>query len=199
MLAVALLLAPRFLSRRPGWSLGATAAAAVLVVAWCLAGQISAANYSNDASQSRITNYPRPLTWLDRITHGKPTVYLGQHLDSGSDIGIWLTEFWNRSLRYVSSVDGSAPGPGPTETPNTRADGRLYPAPDVEYALVEKGIELDGTVVGRPPQTGRWTVYRVKKPLRYAFNKTGIFADGQTGCSFAPCPWPRTPSTAWPG
>lgn len=188
VLSVVLLLAPRFLTRRPGWSLGTTAAAAVLVVAWCLAGQISAANYSNDASQAIITNYPRPLTWLDRMTHGKPTVYLGQHLDSGSDIGIWLTEFWNRSLRYVWSVDGSAPGPGPTETPNTRSDGRLYPAPDVEYALVEKGIELDGTVVGRPPQTGRWILYRVKKPLRYAFNKTGIFADGQTGCSFAPCP-----------
>ena len=189
VVSVALLLAPRFLARRPRWSMGATAAAAVLVVAWCLAGQISAANYSNDASQSLIANYPRPLTWLDRLTHGKPTLYLGQHLDSGSDIGVWLTEFWNRSLRYVWSVDGSAPGPGPVETPNTAPDGRLYPPPqvNVDYVLAEKGIELDGSIVGRS-QTGRWTLFRVKKPLRYAFNKTGIFADGQTGCSLAPCP-----------
>jgi hypothetical protein len=190
VLSVALLVAPMLLPRRPGWSSGLTATAAVLVLAWCLTGQIAAASYSNDASQSRITNYPRPLDWLDRMTHGKPTLYLGQHLDSGSDIGVWLTEFWNRSLKYVWSVDGSAPGPGPVETPNTAADGRLYPVPPtaVDYALVEQGIDLDGTVVGRPPRTGRWILYRVKKPLRYAYNETGIFADGQTGCSLAPCP-----------
>lgn len=187
VIAVALLVAPRF---RPGWSTGLTATAALLVLAWCLAGQISAANYSNDASQSRIVNYPRPLNWLDDLTHGQPTLYLGQHLDSGSDIGIWLTEFWNRSLKYVWSVDGSAPGPGPVETPNTAADGRLFPAPPstIDYVLAEPGIDMDGTVVGKPPQTGRWTLFRVKHPLRYAFNETGIFADGQTGCSTLPCP-----------
>jgi hypothetical protein len=187
VISVAFLLAPGVLARRPSWSRGVTATATLLVLAWCLAGQISAANYSNDAANSLIANYPRPLTWLDQITHGKPTLYLGQHLDSGTDIGLWLTEFWNRSLKYVWSVDGSAPGPGPTETPNTTADGRLYPAPNVDFVLAEKGIDLDGTIVGRPPQTGRWFVFRVKKPLRYAYNKTGVFADGQTGCSFAPC------------
>ena len=190
VVAVVLLVLPRFLGRRPGWILGVTSAAAVLVLAWGLTGQISAANYSNDASQSLIDNYPRPLTWLDEKTHGKPTLYLGQHLNSGTDLGVWLTEFWNRSLRNVWSVDGSAPGPGPTQTPNTHADGRLYPPPPggVDYVLAEPGIELDGTLVGRPPETGRWFLYRVKKPLRYAFNETGVFADGQTGCDRAPCP-----------
>jgi hypothetical protein len=190
VVSVALLVAPRFLAhRRPGWSAGVTATAALLVLAWCLAGQISAANYSNDASQTLITNYPRPLNWLDQLTHGKPTLYLGQHLDAGSDIGVWLTEFWNRSLRYVWSVDGSAPGPGPVETPNTAADGRLYPVPpgNVDYVLAEPGIDLDGTVVAGPKVTGRWFLYRVQKPLRYAYNETGVFADGQTGCSLAPC------------
>ena len=187
-----LLVLPRFLGRRPGWVLGVTATAAVLVIAWTLAGQISAANYSNDASQSLIKVYPRPLTWLDERTHGKPTLYLGQHLDSGSDLGIWLTEFWNRSLKYVWSVDGSAPGPGPTQTPNTHADGRLYPAPPggVDYVLAEPGIDLDGTVVMRPNKDkgNRWFLYKVRKPLRYAYNETGVFADGQTGCDRAPCP-----------
>jgi hypothetical protein len=190
VVAACLLALPRFLTRRPGRIRAVTATAAVLVLAWGLAGQISAANYSNDASQALIRNYPRPLTWLDEMTHGRPTLYLGQHLNSGTDLGVWLTEFWNRSLRYVWSVDGSAPGPGPTQTPNTHADGRLYPVPPggVDYVLAEPGIELDGTVVGRPPQTGRWFLYRVKKPLRYAYNETGIYADGQTGCDRAPCP-----------
>lgn len=185
-----LLALPRFLGRRGGWVLGVTATAAVLVIAWGLAGQISAANYSNDASQTLIANYPRPLTWLDAKTHGKPTLYLGQHLNSGTDLGVWLTEFWNRSLENVWSVDGSAPGPGPTQTPNTHADGRLYPIPPggVDYVLAEPGIELDGTVVMRPTKYNRWFLYKVKKPLRYAYNETGIFADGQTGCDLAPCP-----------
>jgi len=190
VVAVVLLVLPRFLGRRPGWVLAATSTAAVLVLAWGLTGQIAAANYSNDASQSLIKNYPRPLTWLDQKTHGKPTLYLGQHLNSGTDLGVWLTEFWNRSLKYVWSVDGSAPGPGPTQTPNTHADGRLYPAPPggVDYVLAEPGIELNGTVVSRPTKFNRWFLYKVKKPLRYAYNETGVFSDGQTGCDRAPCP-----------
>jgi hypothetical protein len=190
VVAVVLLVLPRFLGRRPGWILGVTSAAAVLVLAWGLTGQIAAANYSNDASQSLIKVYPRPLTWLDEKTHGRPTLYLGQHLNSGTDLGVWLTEFWNPSLKYVWSVDGSAPGPGPTQTPNTHADGRLYPVPPggVDYVLAEPGIELDGTIVSRPTKVNRWFLYKVRKPLRYAFNETGIFADGQTGCDRAPCP-----------
>ena len=54
--------------------------------------------------------------------------------------------------------------------------------------LAEPGIELDGKIVGRPPETGRWFLYKVEQPLRYAYNETGIFADGQTGCDRAPCP-----------
>jgi hypothetical protein len=139
-----------------------------------------------------VANYPRPLDWLDELTHGKPTLYLGQNLNSGTDLGVWLTEFWNRSLRYVWSVDGSAPGPGPTQTPNTTVDGRLYPVADVDYVLAEKGVVLDGTVVGNPSKTGRWVLYRVRKPIRYAYNQTGVFNDGQTGCSLAPCPVARS-------
>ena len=186
VVSVCLLVAPRLLGRRPSARLGVLTVAACLVVAWGLAGQIYASNYSTDAGNSLIANYPRPLSWLDKITHGKPTMYLGQHLDSGADLGIWLTEFWNRSLKYVWSIDGSAPGPGPTQTPNiANATGELDPSPKVEYAMVEKGIDLDGKIVAR---RGRWLVYKVTQPLRYAHTQTGIFSDGQTGCSFAPCP-----------
>jgi hypothetical protein len=188
VVAVGLLVAPRFLRGRRRAVSAVVAVASLLVIAWSLTGQISAANYSNDEAQTIVSNYPRPLDWLDKLTHGQPTLYLGQNLNSGTDLGVWLTEFWNRSLKYVESVDGTAPGPGPTQTPNTAKDGRLYPVPNVDYVLAEKGIVLDGTVVARPPVTGRWVLYRVKKPIRYAFNKTGIFSDGQTGCSLAPCP-----------
>ena len=112
VIAVVLLVLPRFLTRRPGWTLAVTATAGVLVLAWGLTGQISAANYSTDASDSLISNYPRPLTWLDEKTHGEPTLYLGQHLNAGTDLGVWLTEFWNRSLKYVWSARRLRAGPG---------------------------------------------------------------------------------------
>lgn len=191
VISVALLVAPRLLHFERRRTNALIAVGSVLVLAWCLAGEISAANYSNNESQQLVRNYPRPLNWLDQKTHGQPVLYLGQHLNSGTDLGIWLTEFWNRSLKYVWSVDGSAPGPGPTETPNTAQDGRLYPVPsNVVYVLAEPGIELDGTVVMRPNLAAgnRWFLYKVKEPLRYAFNETGVFNDGQTGCSLAPCP-----------
>ena len=192
VISVGLLVAPRALTARPRLGLGVLATSSVLVLAWCLAGQISAANYSSDASDSLISNYPRPLTWLDRATHGQPVVYLGQSFDAGGDLGIWVSEFWNRSLKQVWSVDpnSAAPGPGPTQTPDIAAsDGRLDPDPGYPYAMVEKGIDLNGTVVGT---YGRWIVYKIKPPLRYAHTQTGIFTDGQTGCSLLPCPAARS-------
>jgi hypothetical protein len=64
------------------------------------------------------------------------------------------------------------------------------PPGGVDYVLAEPGIELDGTIVSRPTNTNnnRWFLYKVKKPLRYAYNETGVFSDGQTGCDRAPCP-----------
>ncbi|HZR91668.1 MAG TPA: hypothetical protein VFA44_04580 [Gaiellaceae bacterium] len=194
VLSVALLAAPRLVRGRPGWSRGSLAAAAVLVLAWCLAGQISAAIYSNDAAQTlvRPPAYPRPLDWLDQATHGQGVVYLGQNFSAGGDLGLWLTEFWNRSLKKVWSIDPAspAPGPGPTLTPDLAdpATGALSPDPGLPYAMVENGIDLNGTIVGRYGLNGRWVLYRIRPPLRYAHTQTGIFTDGQTGCSLLPCP-----------
>ena len=56
------------------------------------------------------------LNWVDRHVHGQPVTYLGQEIKDPN--GLWLTEFWNRSLKHVDSLDGSAPGPGPTYAPN---------------------------------------------------------------------------------
>jgi hypothetical protein len=125
------------------------------------------------------------LNWLDRVDHGQPALYLGQTLDSGADLGVWLTEFWNRSLKQVWSVDGSAPGPGPTLTPDIlTTDGRLQPDPRLPYVVADAGVQVVGKMVAR---VGRWVVYKVRPPTRYAYTLAGIFADGQTGCSFQPC------------
>lgn len=184
-----LVLAARALARRPAAARAVVVATAGLVLAWNLAGEVSAAKYSGDSGRLILRNFPKPPSWLDAVTGGEPALYLGQDVDPGAALGVWLTEFWNRSLKKVWSLDGTAPPPGPILTPDLAAvDGRLFPDPGVRYVVVERGVDLAGTVVARPPRSGRWTVYRLDGPLRLAHAQTGIFSDGQTGCSSGPCP-----------
>ncbi len=186
VVSVGLLVAPRFLRGRPRSAMGVVVAAGALVFAWTLTGEISAAKYSNDSGKLITNNFPRPLSWLDEITGGEPALYLGQNIEPGAALGIWLTEFWNRSLKNVWSLDGTAPGPGPVLTPNLVAtNGRLSPDPGARYVVVEPGTDLDGKVVARPPQSGRWTVYELNGPLRLAHAQTGVFTDGWMGSESA--------------
>ncbi len=186
VIAVVLLVAPRLIGERRRVVSGILVLTAGLVLAWTLTGQISAAKYSNDSGDLITRNYPRPLSWLDEISGGEPVLYLGQNINAGAALGIWLTEFWNRSLKYVWSIDGTAPGPGPVLTPDLVAtDGRLAPDPGARYVLAERGIDVDGTLVARPPQSGRWFVYRLNGPLRLAHAETGVFTDGWMGAESA--------------
>jgi hypothetical protein len=186
VVSLVLLVAPRFLGGRSRLVTGVLVAAAALVLAWTVTGEVSAAKYSNDFGTRITENFPRPLSWLDAITHGQRALYLGQNVEAGSALGIWLTEFWNRSLKDVWSIDGTAPGPGPVLTPDLVAtNGRLNPDPGARYVIVEQGIDLDGTVVARPPASGRWTVYRLDGPLRLAHAQTGVFTDGWMGSASA--------------
>ena len=184
--AVVLLVLPRLLGARPGAVRAVLGVTAALVLAWTLTGQISAAKYSNDSGDLITRNYPKPLTWLDDITGGEPVVYLGQNVNAGAALGIWLTEFWNRSLKKVWSLDGTAPGPGPVLTPDLVAiDGRLSPDPGARYVLAERGVDIDGQLVAKPPESGRWFVYKLNGPLRLAHAETGVFTDGWMGAESA--------------
>src|SRR5207302_10582569 len=120
--------------------------AAIFVLAWNLTGQIGAAGASQTISDDLLANYPRPLDWLDRADGGKPAMYLGQEITDAN--GIWLLEFWNRSLHYVWSLDGTAKGPGPTLSPDLLAnDGRITTVAGIRYVVVEPNIDLVGKVV----------------------------------------------------
>jgi hypothetical protein len=187
-IVVVLALLPRALGRRRRAGVAVAAVGCGLVLAWALTGEISFSNGSNSFSGTLLRNFPQARaggpSWLDEADHGRPALYLGQKIQDPT--GIWLTEFWNRSLKHVWSLDGTAPGPGPVLTPDLAAvDGRLYPDPKVEYVVADPGVDVAGTVVGR---YGRWTVYRTRGPLRLAHGETGLFSDGWTGCSGEPCP-----------
>jgi hypothetical protein len=180
--SVALLLAPRLLGRA-----GALLALGVAggVIAWNLTGELAFAGASNRASDRFLDNIRRPVTWVDDATGGASALYIGQQMkDQDSE---WLLEFWNRSIKAVWSLDGTAQGPGPTLTPDPRkSDGALSHDPGYPYVVEEKGIEIAGrTVATHLHQAGgaleKWTLVRVDRPLRLRSSVVGIYSDGWTG------------------
>jgi hypothetical protein len=161
----------------------ATVAAGIL--AWTLAGQLSAASASNTVAEELAEDIAKPLDWIDRTTRGAPTLYIGQRLTDFN--GLWQMEFWNRSLRHVWSTDGSAPGPGPVVTPDLvdASTGEITEA-DVRYVVADPGIELIGDIVrehvhyaGGTPT--KWRLFKIEPPLRLQNSTRGVFQDGWAG------------------
>jgi hypothetical protein len=185
-LSVALLLAPRFLRRGASWiALGVAAG----VIAWNLTGELAFASASNRTSNRFIDNIRRPLTWVDDQTGGASTLYIGQQMQDQN--GEWLLEFWNRSIKSVWSLDGTAQGPGPVLTPDPRAsDGALSHDPGYPYVVQETGIEVVGTEVARHLHRAGghlkpWRLIRITPPLRLRGSVTGIYQDGWSGAASA--------------
>ncbi|MGH3111234.1 MAG: hypothetical protein ACRDQT_09990, partial [Gaiellaceae bacterium] len=121
-------------------------------------------------------NLATPYDWVERETGGGSVVVLGQQMKDDAT-GIWLTEFFNPSIKKVWSVDGTAPGPGAILTPDlAAADGTLTPNPGTEYAITLNGVELQAPEVAR---VGEYILYRVGgQPLKLAAGVTGIDHDG---------------------
>jgi hypothetical protein len=185
--SIALLLAPRFLRRGAAWLLVAVAAA---VVGWNLTGEFAFASASNRFSDRFEENIRPPFGWVDEHTHGAATLYLGQQMTDQN--GEWLLEFWNRSIKAVWSLDGTAQGPGPVLTPDPRAtDGALcsggrcgdwgYP-----YVVQETGIEIAGKTVAKHLHRAgggleTWRLVKIDPPLRLRGAVTGVYPDGWMG------------------
>jgi hypothetical protein len=180
--SIALLLAPRFLGRGGVWLVVAVAAA---VVGWNLTGELAFASASNRFSDRFVENIRPPFGWVDEQTHGEPALYLGQQMADQN--GEWLLEFWNRSIKAVWSLDGTAQGPGPFLTPDQRAtDGALSHDPGYPYVVEETGIDVLGkTVATHLHRAGggleKWRLVKADLPLRLRGAATGVFSDGWTG------------------
>jgi hypothetical protein len=208
IISVAVLLVPRWV-RNPRAGLWIAGVAASLVLAWNISGEISASNGTNNFSQVLLGNFPSPPNWLDKATGQKPTIYLGQRITDPQ--GIWLMEFWNRSLSYVWSLDATAPGPGTTPpgylTPDTAPDGRLTgrtiehgAPPGVDYIVADQSIQVVGQFIVQPlvrhvitedefgfpthkvvVQRSPWRLLKISQPLRLQATPVGIYADGWQG------------------
>ncbi len=189
LLALALAVAFKLLRRGSRPFVGVAAASAVLVVAWSLTTEVYAARGETRLSEQIDRALPRPLDWVDDSTHGGSVVILGQGITDPT--GIQETEFFNKSVRKVWSIDGTAIRAGaPVVTPDlTAANGELSPTPGTQYALALNGVELQGTLVR---QVGDSRLYRLDGgPLRLAAAVTGIQSDG-----WMAAPDENTPATA---
>ena len=164
--------------RITGAVLGAVCAG---LLVWNVTAETYAANGEYRFSRFLVSAFPRPFDWVDRATGQASTVLVGQQFGS-DDNGYNLTEFWNRSIVKVWSVDPSsiAPGPGPTLTPDLASpDGTLTPAPGTTFALAVNGVSLQAPIVPTSPTVPGTTLYRLDGgPLRLAFSQTGVESDG---------------------
>ena len=152
------------------------AAAAVVLLVWNLTAEVYAAIGEHDFSRRVEQNLPKPHDWVDRAAGGGTVTMLGQRM-SDNPLGVPSTEFWNRSIVKVWSVDGTGPGPGHTLTPDLQdVDGRLWPNPHSDFVLASGGVEVVGDEVAQ--NAGSTLVRLAGRPIRLRSNRTGIAGDG---------------------
>ena len=183
--SIALLLAPRFIGRSARWLV---VLVAVAVVAWNLTGEISFAAASNRASDRFEENIRTPFTWVDDKTGGAPTLYIGQQMADQN--GEWLTEFWNRSIKAVWSLDGTAQGPGPFLTPDHgRPTARSAPSMAPGLPVCRRGGRESRSSARRSRRTciapaagsRRGASSRSRRRSGCAARSTGVYSDGWMG------------------
>ena len=175
LVAVAVAVALRFLRRGSPALTALAAVSALVVVTWSMTTQVYAAEGERTLSRQVESNLPRPFDWVDRATGGKSVVVLGQQISDPT--GVQLTEFFNRSIRKIWSLDGTAINVGaPILTPDLNAtDGTLTPSPDTQYALGINGVNIRAPVVAR---RGNAVLYKLDGPIRLRDALIGRESDG---------------------
>jgi hypothetical protein len=188
-LALGVVMALRLLRRNSRPFVAVAGVAAVAVVAWSLTAEVYAANGERNLSAQIDRGLPKPYDWVDDDTRGGSVVVIGQGITDATNI--WETEFFNKSIRKMWSLDGSAQKVGgPILTPDLSADnGSLTPNPETHYALALNGIELQAPLVR---QVGKDRLYRLDgRPLKLAAAVTGLESDG-----WMSAPDAQSPATA---
>ena len=166
-------------ARHPRVAAATAATVAIFALSWSLTAEIYAANGERIASDRQYAVMATPPSWIDRITGGEPTLFVGQGLTDHNPI--WGLEFWNRSIRWLWGMDGTAPGPGARATPNlVRVDGTHDPVElGAQYVVAVNGVAINAPKV---TTIGGADLYRVSgKPVRLRNTVTGIAPDGWMG------------------
>ncbi len=146
-------------------------------LAWMLTAEINTSRGVDKLANAFRTNLVHPLDWVDVRDHGKPAAYLGQGVRDPN--GIWLTEFWNRTIKRVESLDGSTSqdGPGPSQTPSILdRTGRLSELDGIDYVVADNGVTLQAPKVYSPPDSS-YVLYRKQGPWRLLDEDQAVYSD----------------------
>jgi hypothetical protein len=155
---------------------GVAAVVAVLLFAWLVAGEVTETSANDSLAKAFRADLPAHADWIDRITHGQGVTYLTENVKDAN--GLWMTEFWNRSIEHVDSLDATAPGPGPTAGPSlVSPDGLLSYYTGNKYALADNGIQLQGKPVAC---WGSQVLYRLNGPWRLLQAQQYVYPDSWT-------------------
>jgi hypothetical protein len=153
------------------------AAAALVAVAWALTGEITSARGSNASANALVANLAKPLDWVDVAANREPVTFFGENV--GDANGVWLLEFWNKSIVHDWTLDATAPRPDPTVTPNVKStDGRMDPDPGTDYVVTSGGVTVKGTPVDSRPGL---VLQRITHPWRLEESLSGRSGDGWIG------------------
>ena len=173
---VVLLVGTRLRPRLSGIAAPVAIGTAVALIVWNVTAEVYASIGEHDFSARVEQNIPKPNDWVDRAAGSGSVTMLGQHM-SDNPLGVSSTEFWNRSIAKVWSVDGTGPGPGHTLTPDLLdAEGTLWPNPRTDLVLASGGVEVVGDEVAA--NQGSTLVRLDGNPIRLRSNTTGIAGDG---------------------
>jgi len=146
---------------------------ALLVIGWNLWGEAAAADASNRFAKGFRSVLVQPPDWIDQATGHERAVFIGQSI-GGSNM-FWGIEFWNQSIQDVWSVDASAPGPGPTLTPDyADTTGVVRPQPPTDWVIVTPGIDPVGKLV---EPAGGLRLFRAPRPIRLQATTSGLSSD----------------------
>jgi len=165
-------------ARSRGVGAALAASIAVFALTWSLTTEIYAASGERHASDQQYAVLPKPPDWVDRLTDGQPTLFVGQGISDPN--AFWQLEFWNPSIKWLWGMDGSTPG---GVTPNLlRSDGTQDPADlGAEFVVASRGVQIAAPQVAA---VGGYIVHRVGgRPVRLRETTTGVAADGWMGAS----------------
>ena len=157
--------------------------AALTVAVWMAAAQVTTARGMQQSARQSLVGlaaiHAVPYDWVDHLTHRQGVTYLGQNLNLSQPLGLWLTQFWNQSIKHAYTLDSTYPGPGPTVTPGlVRPDGALSDDTGTPYVLADNGVRL---AAKRVAERGSLVLYRIDKhPWRLQQSASGISPDGWT-------------------
>lgn len=159
------------------WKSAVVLLAGAVTLTWMLAGEITSSRGAAIQSKVYADHLPQPLDWIDRASSGAGTTFIGQDISSGQALGVNLLEFWNRSVKNIWSLDGSAPGPGPVVTPDLAdRNGALTNDPGLPYVVATDRVNLVGPIVAS--RRGLTLRHIERHPWRLHEASYGVSDDG---------------------